>query len=446
MSEISKANEGIKALEDLFDLGDADKDLEDVYSEDVGDATFEDKKEEINELLREEKEENGETKKASTKDAIKEAISAPQVVDNKEVINEKESEKVTEKTEEEKGEKPNIVEEENDDELDFDTSDSFMVEDDEVEEKEELKEAPKEPKLHQNKDEETGAVKPRKRSKRAQFTAAEVRKPPADEPPKQETQAKEVTVEEAMEVEPKKKPSHHWRVTPTDAKFTAFYKMKKERIEKFLSDGEIPYDLWVDELMKARVNLSSLVYDLDHLSTQMQQVQQHQYRVAEIRMRINTQYNWCKRSLELLRGRLAQIAYEKPIEKFNGVIYEHLYDVEDYLQKLETVKENAEIVTKNLDKAAEVISRRVTVVMMEAKTDSKGRRYTPKAEDDIAPESVAAMQPVDLSEAEEKKQIEEEDDDLDDFDTLEVNVPSEEEKPKKPKDSWGLVRASMKKK
>lgn len=428
MSEISNANNGIKALEDLFDLGDSDTDLEDVYSEDVGEATFEDKKEEINELLSEEKDENGETKKASSKDIIQEAISEPQTIENKEVINEKETEKVTEKIEEETTEIPNIVEEETDDELDFDTSDSFMVE-----------EAPQ--------DEEKVEPKPKEEPKEVSKIAAEVRKQPKEEIKiTQEPQAKEVTVEEVMEVKPKNKSSHHWRLTPKDAKFTHFYKLKKERLEKFLSDGEIPYDSWREELIHARVDLSALVYDLDHLSTQMQQVQQHQYRVAEIRMRVNAQYNWCKRSLELLRGRLAQIAYEKPIEKFNGVIYEHLYDIEDYLQKLETIKENAELVTKNLDKAAEVISRRVTVVMMEVKTDSKGRRYTPKAEEDIAPESVSAMQPVNFNAEDEAETIEEEDDGLDEFDTLEVNSPPPSDEPKPKKDSWQFIGNSMKKK
>lgn len=451
------SEEGIRQLEDLFELGDSDVDLEDVYSEDTGDDTFEDKKEEINDLLQEEIKENGETKKASTKDIIEEAITAPQPVENKEVIIEKETEKVEEKTEDEVVEKPNIVEEESDEEIDFDTTESFKAEeseeevdpvkiDDFKEEKFEVKDVEDNPFVEGKIEDLEIADKALSEEEIKDKYEETKTKRIVEEPKRQaayEAVAKMATKEEKMKEQHKTSQStNHWQLTHPDAKFNHFYKMKKERLEKFLADGEVPYNAWKQELVHARVDLSSLVFDLDHLSKQMQQVQQYQYRVAEIRMAVVGQYNWCKRSLEFLRGKLAQIAYERPIEKFNGVVYDHLSDIEDYLQQLEVLKDNSEIVTKNLDKAAEVISRRVTVVMMEVKTDNKGTRYVPREgeqQDDLGTATVAPMQPANL-ETDSIEPVKEEDPDdefLDECDVFEVASSKEEEKPKKK--GWDLI-------
>jgi len=430
--------DGIKQLEDLFDLGDSDVDIEDVYSEEAGESTFDDKKEEINDLLQEEKEENGEIKKSSSKDIIIDSISGSQPVENKEVIIEEETEKVEEKTEEVKVEKENIVEEE----TDFDTSESFKAEEsDEVEkevapiEAEEEKKkwmspGEKEPKLNPDQIHE---IEQKKHEK--ELAASKIIE--------QEEIKDDVKPDSEVKVEEEHKPetASHWQLQHPDAKFNHFYTMKKERLEKFLVDGEVPYNAWRNELIQARVDLSSLVFDLDHLSKQMQQVQQHQYRVAEIRMGVIGQYNWCKRSLEFLRGKLSQIAYERPIEKFNGVVYDHLSDIEDYLQQLEVLRDNAEIVTKNLDRAAEVISRRVTVVMMEVRTDNKGTRNVPREgeeTEDLGSAHVAPMTPVDLSSnvKEEIKEADPDDEFLDECDVFEVSSSKEEKKPKK---GWDLI-------
>jgi len=446
------SEENIRQLEDLFDLGDSDVDLEDVYSEDAGDATFDDKKEEINEILSEEKQENGETKKASTKDVIEEAISPSQPVANKEVIDEKESEKVEEKTEEEKAEIPNIVEEESDDEIDFDTTESFKAEESETEVEPVKIDDVKVEEVKVTDVEDNPFVEPKKTIQKVEEEkvieaideAAETKPEPKQEEEMVQFSEKENNVTD-KEQHKTSQSTNHWQLTHPDAKFTHFYKMKKERLEKFLADGEVPYNAWKQELVNARVDLSSLVFDLDHLSKQMQQVQQYQYRVAEIRMAVVGQFNWCKRSLEFLRGKLAQIAYERPIEKFNGVVYDHLSDIEDYLQQLEVLKDNSEIVTKNLDKAAEVISRRVTVVMMEVRTDNKGTRYVPREgeqQDDLGSAHVAPMQPANLESApiETIEAVKEEDPDaefLDECDVFEANSSNVEKKPKKT--GWDLI-------
>jgi len=446
------SEENIRQLEDLFDLGDSDVDLEDVYSEDTGDATFDDKKEEINEILSEEKQENGETKKASTKDVIEEAISDPQPVVNKEVTVEKESEKVEEKTEEEKAEIPNIVEEESDDEIDFDTTESFKAEESETEVEPVKIDDVKVEEVKVTDVEDNPFVEPKKTIQKVEEEkvieaideAAETKPEPKQEEEMVQFSEKENNVTD-KEQHKTSQSTNHWQLTHPDAKFTHFYKMKKERLEKFLADGEVPYNAWKQELVNARVDLSSLVFDLDHLSKQMQQVQQYQYRVAEIRMAVVGQFNWCKRSLEFLRGKLAQIAYERPIEKFNGVVYDHLSDIEDYLQQLEVLKDNSEIVTKNLDKAAEVISRRVTVVMMEVRTDNKGTRYVPREgeqQDDLGSAHVAPMQPANLESApiETIEAVKEEDPDaefLDECDVFEANSSNVEKKPKKT--GWDLI-------
>lgn len=441
------SEEGIKQLEDIFDLGDSDVDLEDVYSEDSGDASFEDKKEEINDLLQEEKKENGETKKVSAKEAIIDSISSPQTVENNEVIDKKESEKVIEKTEEEKVENPNILEEESDDEIDFDTTESFKAEESEKEEFDvkEKKEASEE--LFKNDEQEASEELNAKDNTFVEESLTPEEEEEIESYENTKAQA-ELESEKEMQEEHKKESSgHYWQLVSNDAKFNHFYKMKQERLEKFLVDGEVPYDAWREELIKSRVDLSSLVFDLDHLSQQMQQVQQHQYRVAEIRIRIIGQYNWCKRSLEFLRGKLAQIAYERPIEKFNGVVYDHLSDIEDYLQQLEVLKESSEIISKNLDKAAEVISRRVTVVMMEVKTDNKGTRYIPREgeeQESLGESNVTPMSPVNFQSSTQKEEIKEVDPDdefIDECDSFEITSSKSEAKPKK---GWDLIPGKKK--
>lgn len=408
-------DDGIKQLEDLFALGDSDVNIEDIYSEDVGSASFEEKKNEIKELLEESKEENEHVKTTSTKEAIISLFSESQSIENKEVINKKEIDKNKENIKEKEDKKSNLF---LDEDIDFDTEDSFTME----EEK---------PVLNVKKEEfiveENSSTVTRNKEEKEQIIE-NLSENKIDPEPKKEK----------IEIQEKHKPNksgHYWQLTYSDAKFKHFYQIKKERLEKFLVDGEVPYASWKEELIKARVDLSSLVFDLDHLSRQMQAVQQYQYRVGEIRMRVNAQYNWCKRSLEFLRGKLAQIAYEKPIEKFNGVVYDHLSDVEDYLQQLEILKDNSEIVTKNLDKAAEVISRRVTVVMLEVKTDNKGNRYIARdndSTDNLDPENLDPMNPVNFN-SNEVLAVDEDAELLKEFDSFEIKSVKSEEKPKKSK-------------
>ena len=213
MSE-EKTNEGIKDLENLFDLGDTDSDVEDIYNEDTGDATFEDKKVEIQELLSEEKEENGDTKSKSSKDIIVESINTPQVIVNKEVIEPKEPEKIFEKIEVKEPEKPNIVVEESDDEMEFDTGSSFLVGEETEEEKEPKKEEPKkeEVKKTEPKQEEVAKVEVKEE-------AHEIEKVAESEEPEvvpQIVEAKEPAVI------PKENTTHHWRLSHQDPKYNHF--------------------------------------------------------------------------------------------------------------------------------------------------------------------------------------------------------------------------------
>ena len=185
---------------------------------------------------------------------------------------------------------------------------------------------------------------------------------------------------------------HMWSLVSPTSSFNDFYKTKTSVINKFLIGGEVPFNAWSDELIKARVDLTHLVYDLDELSETMQIVQQHQYRVIEIKQRVNSQYKFAKRSLELLTGKLALIAYEKPAEKFHGIIFDHLYDIEEYVEKLGSIWENADAVSKNLDKAADVISRRVTMSMNEMAAMGKDRyEKKKKVLIDGMPEPIAEM-------------------------------------------------------
>jgi len=64
-----------------------------------------------------------------------------------------------------------------------------------------------------------------------------------------------------------------------------------------------------------------------------------------------------------LHGYLANVAYEKPVEKFKGIIYRHMGDIEGYYGQLESMKDDIEAVTKNLDSVFNLLSRQLTLML-----------------------------------------------------------------------------------
>lgn len=154
-----------------------------------------------------------------------------------------------------------------------------------------------------------------------------------------------------------------WQFENSSPRFENFYKEKKRLVERITQGELIPFEAYRNELRQAKVDVSTVDYDFKAILEKMKEVQSWRDRVQEISSRINRQFFLWKRFIDLIHGYLALVAYEKPAEKFKGVIYQHLGDVEMYLGELESTRDGVEGVLKNLDGASNVLSRQLTMMM-----------------------------------------------------------------------------------
>lgn len=156
-----------------------------------------------------------------------------------------------------------------------------------------------------------------------------------------------------------------WNTSTNDLTFISFYEMKKDALSGWLlPGGEVNFDKTQHELLSARVDLSSIEFgDLHSMFDSLKNIQHWKDRVTEISLRVNAQYYSWKRAVELFRGTLARMHYEKPAEKQDGVVMEHMGDMIRYFSQIESLHANVDAVTRNLDNAFDCISRQITVSM-----------------------------------------------------------------------------------
>ena len=154
-----------------------------------------------------------------------------------------------------------------------------------------------------------------------------------------------------------------WLLTPPSEKYDSFYEKKIQAIQDIVGDQEIPYSAWYKEIKQSKVEIEDDVWDSHKIYSYMDIIQRYRDRITEIEVSCNEQYYYWERFLELMRGNLARVAYEKPIVRQDGVIYEHMRDLEVYWRRLKIIKESCEKVTVNLDKAYASLSRKVTIIL-----------------------------------------------------------------------------------
>jgi len=154
-----------------------------------------------------------------------------------------------------------------------------------------------------------------------------------------------------------------WIFNSPNTKFDNFYEEKKKLVKNITQGDILPFKKWRTELKEAKIDLSDIQYDDKTLSEKMTAVQKWRDRIQEIILRTDHQYFLWHRFEKLLRGFLASIAYEAPQEKFNGVVYRHMRDVEAYYGQLEALKDSIEAVMKNLDSVFNLLSRQLTLIM-----------------------------------------------------------------------------------
>jgi hypothetical protein len=171
----------------------------------------------------------------------------------------------------------------------------------------------------------------------------------------------------------------HWDFKTDNPKFSAFYTEKEKLVRRITQNDILPFSAWRDEMKDAKVDLSTVEYDLRAIHTKMVLVQDWKDRVQEMLIRANGQYFLWRRFTDLLRGYLAKIGYEKPAEKFKGVIYQHMGDVEFYFAELESIREDLMGVVKNLEAAAVVLNRQLSIILYSKDVPTKYEHHVPQS-------------------------------------------------------------------
>ena len=141
-----------------------------------------------------------------------------------------------------------------------------------------------------------------------------------------------------------------------------FYNIKRDALATWLlPGGVIHFSNIMDELRLAKPDLTQVVFgDMQSMFVALKQIQKWKDRITAIQIDVNQQFYSWKRAIELFRGVLARCRYEKPSEKQDGVVMEHMGDMIMYMSKLESLHSSASAVRENLDNAFDCISRQIT--------------------------------------------------------------------------------------
>jgi len=154
-----------------------------------------------------------------------------------------------------------------------------------------------------------------------------------------------------------------WSLNSSSTMFDNFYEQKRIFLNSYMIGGEIEYTRWTRELEEAQVDVITEVFDQQVIINQMERIQQYRNRVKYIGVRVNNQYFLFDRFIVLLRGYLARIQYIKPVLKQDGLILEHMGDIELYFGRLKALHKSVADTEKNLAAAYEMLSRKVTICM-----------------------------------------------------------------------------------
>ncbi len=163
-----------------------------------------------------------------------------------------------------------------------------------------------------------------------------------------------------------------WNLDSPTSIYNKFYDRKRELIKVYTGE-QLNFHALNIELCNASVDISYVVFDQDIVLQQMQEIQQHRERIKNISLECNIQYFVWKRWIEkdMMKGYLAMVEYIKPAIKQEGLVLEHMRDLEYYYAQLEALHNNCQKVEKTLEAAYDTLSRRVSICM-ELKT---GVRY-----------------------------------------------------------------------
>jgi len=151
-----------------------------------------------------------------------------------------------------------------------------------------------------------------------------------------------------------------WMLESPSGLYDSFYEKKKELVD-ILPGEYLPFDKWAKELIECHTDITSEVFDNIKYVKQMDEIQNMRERVKDIQIKCNNQHFILKRFILLLRGCLAQVQYLKPQIKQEGLIHEHMRDIELYFARAEDLFDSAQKVSETLKAAYDTLSRKATI-------------------------------------------------------------------------------------
>lgn len=155
-----------------------------------------------------------------------------------------------------------------------------------------------------------------------------------------------------------------WLLTPPSPMYAHFYEQKSAFIRNITTNGRpIDIDKLTFELKNSFVRTNLDLTDLLGMSDRLTKVQDLLDRVVQIKIQATSQCSATKRGVELLRGVLAKVSYEKPAARQDGVIYDHMRDIEMYASRVESLEQASKDVYHNLLEAKEILSRKISIAL-----------------------------------------------------------------------------------
>lgn len=161
-----------------------------------------------------------------------------------------------------------------------------------------------------------------------------------------------------------------------DSKYDNFYEEKAYAVRDIISNGgPIPFRQYTKELINSSVDMSDAYsFDKEIVYQKMNEVRRHRDRVQEMAIHCNSQSFPCSRYVDLFHGVLARVEYEKPVVKQDGLVYEHMKDLEIYNAKLESLTKSTDQVLKTLMLAFDLLSRQLTIIISGYTRDVESRQ------------------------------------------------------------------------
>lgn len=155
-----------------------------------------------------------------------------------------------------------------------------------------------------------------------------------------------------------------WYLNPPSPMFKHFYEEKASFIRHITRNGRpLDIDKLNAELKSSTISTNVELMDVRGMSDKLNIIQSLMDRVVHIKIQATGQCASAKRGVELLRGVLAKVSYEKPAARQDGVIYDHMRDIEMYASQLESLEQNAKDVYHNILEAKEILSRKISIFL-----------------------------------------------------------------------------------